>query len=115
MLTFCNQYSSTVWLTIMWYHPNCPDGGDWEKAGWWGISPSGCANVFDADLDEINRYYCFYAEADDGTVWAGPYARNVPQEAFDWCEWTDSNTARGVGYRLLDIGDNDDFTVNLVR
>jgi hypothetical protein len=33
-----------------------------------------------------NEYSTFYAEADDGAFWAGPYAVNVPLHAFDdWC------------------------------
>lgn len=113
MLQFCNRHTQTLWVTIMFYHPNCPDGGDWEKKGWWGIAPGECNVVFGGDLDDLNQYYCFYAEANDGVVWAGPYVRSVTNRAFDWCENVSSTDARDVGYRLLDIGDNDDYTVNL--
>lgn len=113
MLSFSNQYPSHVWLAIMWYTPGCSDGGDWTKKGWWSIDPGSSVNVLDLDLDETNRYYCFYAEADDGAVWTGPYVRNLPYEAFEWCEWTGSTDSRDLGLRAFDISDNDDYTVNL--
>src|ERR1700730_7787710 len=62
MLQFCNQYPQEVWVAIMWYHPNCPDGGDWEKAGWWHLYPGECKIVFGDDLEDLNRYFTFYAE-----------------------------------------------------
>lgn len=115
MLTFCNQYPSAVWLTIMWYTPNCIDGGDWTKKGWWYMETGQCVNTLDADLDEINSIFCYYAETADGnTVWAGPYVRNVPYESFEWCEFTASTESRDLGYRGLDIGDNDDYTLTLM-
>lgn len=114
MLKFCNSYPSTVWVTIMWYHPDCPDGGNWEKAGWWKIVPGACKVVFGDDLDDVNRYWCFYAEAADGAVWSGPYVRSVPHQAFDWCEWTSQTGARQLGYRQFDINGYDDYTATLV-
>jgi uncharacterized membrane protein len=113
MLTFCNNYPQLASVCIMWYSPGCPDGGDWERAGWWNLNPGECQNVFDADLDEINRYYLFYAEATDGAFWAGPYVRSVTDSAFDLCEG-DGTSQRDVGFRLFDIGDNDDYTMTLV-
>jgi uncharacterized membrane protein len=115
MLSFTNGYSQVLSVAIMWYHPNCPDGGDWEKKGWWNINPGNTAHVLDLDLDETNRYYYFYAEAVDGHTWSGPYFTNVPSEAFDWCENTGSTTSRSLGFRELDIGDNDDYTLTLVQ
>lgn len=114
MLTIGNHYPRTVWVSIMWYTPNCPDGGDWSKAGWWKIDPGHAANIFGGDLDEVNRYFCYYAHTADGVVWAGPYVRAVPHQAYDWCEWTGSTDSRDVGFRLLDIEDYDDFTLNLI-
>ena len=113
MLVFCNNYPQLVSVCIMWYSPGCPDGGDWERAGWWNLNSGECQNVFDADLDEINRYYLFYAEAGDGAVWAGQYVRTVTDYVFDLCE-DDATSAREVGFRLFDIGDNDDYTITLV-
>jgi len=113
MLAIGNHYTHTLWVTIMWYTPNCGDGGNWTKAGWWQLTPGQTKTVLVGDLEDINRYYCYFAQATDGEVWAGPYHRQVPQTAFDWCEWTANSQSFGVGYRLLDIGDYDDFTLFL--
>ncbi len=113
MLKFCNNYPVDVSVCIMWYHPGCPDGGDWEKMGWWNLSPGECNVVYANDLDDVNRYWYFYAEAADGAYWAGPNVTAVPYERFDWCVNTASTTSRDVGFRELDVGDNDGVTVNL--
>jgi uncharacterized membrane protein len=113
MLKIKNKYPHTLWVTIMWYAPNCSDGGNWEKAGWWQLSPGQTKTVFGGNLHEVNRYYCYYAQASDGATWSGPYERSVPPTAFDWCEWTANTQSFDVGYRLLDIGNNDNFTLSL--
>ncbi len=114
MLRFTNHYPSTTWVTIIWYSPDCPDGSQWEKEGWWGMAPGESKVVFGSDLDEINRYYYFHAEADDGAFWAGSVVEPVTDAAFDWCLDTSSTAARDVGFRELDIGGNDDYTVTLI-
>jgi uncharacterized membrane protein len=114
MLKFTSLYPSKLWVTIMWYTPNCPDGGNWSKKGWWSLVPGQSKIVSGSDLADVNRYWCFYAQAANGAIWAGPYKRLVPAQAFDLCEWTSSTGAFKIGYRLLDVDDNDDLTVNLV-
>jgi hypothetical protein len=37
----------------------------------------------------------------------------VPHTAFDWCVNTSSSNSFTVGLREIDVGDNDDLTVNL--
>ena len=112
-LTFCNRYSSGVSVAIMWYTPGCPDGGDWSKAGWYNLAPGQCAKVFNGDLDDVNRYCCYFAEAADGAFWAGDVVTQVPHRAFDWCLNTGSTDSRQVGFRVFDVGDSDDVTVSL--
>jgi uncharacterized membrane protein len=113
MLRFCNQYPAELWVCISWYHPNCPDGGDWEKKGWWHLAPAECKIAFGGDVSDVNRFWYYYAESADGRFWAGPFGTIVANGAFDWCENTGSTDSRTVGMRQLDIGDNDDFTLNL--
>jgi uncharacterized membrane protein len=115
MLRFCNSYHTTVNVAIIYYHPNCPDGGDWVKKGWWVLNPGECKVPYGGDLNDLNRYYLYVAEAIDGRFWAGEYVRQVPNRAFEWCENTASTDSRQAGFRLLDIGDNDNFTVNLTQ
>src|SRR5690348_827545 len=99
MLRICNNYPQPVWVAIMFYHPNFPDGGNWEKRGWWRITTGQCKTVYGGDLDDVNRYWCYYAEADDGATWSGPYRRFLPYQAFSWCEWTASDQGFTAGLR----------------
>jgi uncharacterized membrane protein len=109
-LRFTNNYQATIWAMIEWYHPGCPDGGDWEKAGWWQIEPGGSAVVYGGDLKDINPIWYYYAHASDGAYWAGPYEEIVPSTAFDWCSDTANTDSRTIGMRELDIG-SDDYTL----
>jgi uncharacterized membrane protein len=113
-LYFHNGYPAKIWTMITWYHPNCEDGGDWEKEGWWAIEPNGQATVSVADLDDVNRYWYYFAQAADGAYWAGPYDIVVPNIAFDWCIDTANSDSFTVGMRELDIGGNDTYTLTFV-
>ncbi len=114
MLTICNSYSAHLYAAIMFYSPEtCGDYGNFETQGWWSIDPGSCANVFANDLEDLNRFWYFYAEADDGAIWSGPYGVYVTDERFDSCFGIGSTVSRIAGFRELDIGDNDDFTLNL--
>jgi Protein of unknown function (DUF1036) len=96
-IRYSNNYSRGVWLAIGYYSPGCSDGGDWAKKGWWRLEPGQAATV----LWTTNTYSTFYAEADDGAVWNGPYHTNLPIQAFDWCWNTASSTGQDVGMRLV--------------
>lgn len=115
MFRFCNQYERTVWVAFQRYSPNCPDGGDWQTAGWWQLTPGQCKVVYGGDLQDLNKYYYYYAESADGRTWGGPLMTCVPQQAFDWCLNTCSTAARYVGFRQQFVGNANNFTVNLVR
>jgi uncharacterized membrane protein len=113
-LRFKNGYPHTIWTMIEWYHPDCPDGGNWEKAGWWEIAPGGTATVYGGDLDDVNRHWYFYAHAANGAQWAGPYDEIVPHIAFDWCSDTANSDSRVVGMRELDVNGDDTYTLTFV-
>jgi|SRR3954453_5043194 len=113
MLKFVNNYSSPLWVAIMWYTPNCPDGGNWSKKGWWSLTPGQGKVVSGEDLEDVNRYWCFYAQAQNGHHWSGPIKRMVPHQAFDWCEWTSSSGAFQVGFQVMDINSYDDVIAQL--
>ena len=100
---FRNNYPSTVWVAIMRYDPgSCGAYGNWATAGWWGISPGGLVYPFDT----TNRYAAFYAEANDGAIWTGPYGpMYVYWNAFNSCINIGSTAAYDVvGLRLIDLG-----------
>jgi uncharacterized membrane protein len=98
-LRFANNYSHGLYVAVGYYHPNCPDGGNWGKKGWWRLEPGQAATV----LWTTNTYSNFYAEADDGAHWSGPYHTNLPMQAFDWCWNTASSQGESVGMRLITV------------
>lgn len=119
--TLCNSYPSAVWTAIMFYSPETcgGEGGDFEMMGWWRIEPGACALVYANDLEDVNRYWYYFAHAADQAVWAGPFGANVPRTAFggdQWC-WGDQKVSvsdiERIGFRELDIGGNDDYTLTL--
>ncbi|GKS69361.1 hypothetical protein W03_13650 [Nitrosomonas sp. PY1] len=117
---FKNSTSSTVWVAFQWYSPNsCAndaqhDGGLWETKGWYSIAPGQTKIVFGSDLQSTgNRYYYWYAESSNGSVWSGAYNTYVPSTAFDWCLNTGSTNSRIVGFREKYIGTSNNYTVNL--
>src|SRR5574342_1289140 len=104
-LTLCNSYTSRIYTTIMFYNPEAcgGDGQDFETRGWWPLDPGSCALVYGHDLDDVNRFWYYFAMADDGAVWAGPFGTSVPRAAFRSCYGTATGGASSdfiaVGYR----------------
>jgi uncharacterized membrane protein len=117
MFTVCNEYPHRVWVAIMFHSPEtcAGEGGNFQVMGWWSLDWRSCANVYANDLDDVdNRYWFYYAEADDGASWAGPWDAYVPGSAFDRCYGIGSSDARIVGFREVDVGDSDSFTLTLI-
>ena len=119
-LVLCNGYPSGIWTSIMFYSPETcgGEGGDFEMMGWWRIAPGACALVYANDLEDVNRFWYYFAQADDGAVWAGPFTTGVPLHPFggdQYC-WGLGSSEPGIniGYRELDIGDNDDYTLTFI-
>jgi uncharacterized membrane protein len=114
---FHNNTATTIWVAFQWYSPDCSDGGSWETRGWWKLTPGQTKTVFGADLQSVDTYYYWYAEASDGSKWSGPFKTCTPLTAFDWCLNT-CNTApetRILGYREKYINGYNNYTINLVR
>jgi uncharacterized membrane protein len=110
-IRFRNSYPSTVWIAVMFYSPDgCRDDGSWGTRGWWRLATGETKHPLNTD----NRYAAFYAEAEDGAFWAGPYGPvYVYQEAFDSCVGIGSTAAIDiVGMRLIDTNGSD-LTLNL--
>jgi uncharacterized membrane protein len=118
-LVLCNHYPRTISTVIMFYSPDScgGEGGDFEQMGWWNIEPGACALVYANDLEDLNRYWFYYAISfSDGAFWAGDLQSQVPLDAFSLC-WNigiSGPPMKQIGYRELDIGDNDDYTLNFI-
>jgi len=120
-LTLCNGYPFLISTAICFYSPDkCGGEGDnFEMMGWWNIAPGSCALVYGDDLEDLNRYWYYYAEAEDGAVWSGPYGASVPIFAFDQCYGIgvvieNGNESVEIGFRELDIDSYDDYTLTFV-
>lgn len=121
-LTICNQYGAPLSVGIMFWSPDTcgGDGGNWQVMGWYNFDPGTCGVVYDNDLEDVNRYWYYYALAEDGAFWAGNIGiTEVPVAAFNICWLLGSVTeegenSQGVGFRELDVNGNDDVTLNLI-
>jgi len=117
MLRFCNSHPVRVWTAISFFSPeDCSgDGGGWQNMGWWPVNPGQCVVVYGNDLADLNRFWYFFAEGDDGRVWAGPFPTFVhPTDAFNVCDGFGTTQLIRVGFRELDVHDNDEVTLTLV-
>jgi len=110
----------------MWYDPGCGEGlagNCWQRVGWFPLWPGESKQVLPNalfpdvgdDLSDVNSYYCFYAMADDGAKWYGPYPRGVTYQVFHRCDCLHYTLSDFVaGFRLFDVDDYDDYTITLV-
>jgi len=117
MLTFCNSHPVRIWTAISFYSPEeCGgDGGDFQNIGWYRVEPGSCVVVYRNDLADLNRFWYFFAEADDGVTWSGDFPTFVKHpDAFNICDGFGTTALDRVGFRELDVGDNDDFTLTFV-
>jgi uncharacterized membrane protein len=104
---FKNNHPSRFWVAICAYDPeHCGgEGGDWVAAGWWKVDTGAEVYAFETD----NRYFYFYAHADDGTVSSGDFPTYVMDERFYICQGIGSLAYYLVGMREVDGRDADVF------
>ncbi|MCT2588500.1 DUF1036 domain-containing protein [Streptomyces sp. N2-109] len=95
-LIFRNDYSRPIWAMYERYRPNCPDGGNWLKAGWWKIQPGQTAVVFAGDPHGVNPIWYAYAHSDDGLEWSDRFQELVPVRAFEWCSNVADTSSRTI-------------------
>ena len=120
-LRLCNGYTSRISTIIMFYSPETcgGEGGDFEMMGWWNLDPGMCALVYANDLADLNRFWYVYADSPDGAFWAGPFGATVPTDrSFGLCFRPSvggaSSSFQAIGFREIDIGDSDDFTLTFI-
>ncbi len=113
-LTFCNSYHRRIWTMISFYSPERCADDPWQEMGWFAVDPGTCSLVYANDLADLNQYWYYFAESDDGAFWAGPFTASVTVAPFDKCHVGSTADDRQIGMRELDIGDNDDYTLTFV-
>jgi uncharacterized membrane protein len=116
MLRFCNAYPARAFVAISFVDSEVcgGEGGDWRNRGWWGIDPGTCVQVHSGIVSNVNRWWYFFAMAEDGARWSGEFPTFVMNPGpFDICDGLPSTVMDRFGFRELDVGDRDDFTVTL--
>jgi uncharacterized membrane protein len=118
VLRFCNSYPTPIWTAISFYSPeDCGgEGLNWQNIGWYRVDPGSCAVVYANDLDDVDsRYWYFYAEAEDGAKWHGDFPTQVNHwDAFNVCDGTGRTGLVNLGFRELDVGNADEFTLTFL-
>jgi uncharacterized membrane protein len=106
--TFTNSYGKKLYVAYMRRDFDCQsDCGDiWDVLGWINLDPGETESRANGTL---NRWYYYYAEAEDGAVWAGPYVAEVSNARFEKCTCLGVAVSSGpppyydVGFRELDL------------
>jgi uncharacterized membrane protein len=114
-LYFENSYSATATISVcvLYYNTGCPN--PWTKIGWYNVAPGQTVQMWDGDVSSVNEYWYFWAQATDGSVWAGSAVfAEVTDAAFNQCWLDNSGDSFTVGMLEIDVNSYDDYTVNLV-
>src|ERR1700733_15390006 len=100
-LYFHSDYpKATVYLTCMLPDSSCSEG-EFRKQGWWKIAYGDTVEVLAGDLTKViaGGYFYFFAQGDDGSVWAGNFDTLVTNAKFNQCYSDDTGMTRNIGYR----------------
>jgi hypothetical protein len=103
---FTNSHASKLFVAYMKLDYACNFCGDpWDVLGWINLD-SGETETRPNTTN--NRWFYYYAEASNGTVWSGPFAAEVRQEKFQKCVCLGVlqggvNPYHDVGMRELDL------------
>ena len=94
---FRSSHPTPVRVALTRYDPELrPEEGQWVTEGWWALDPGQQAYACTTD----NPYICYYAESDDGSIWAGDYGPYpVNYYVFHLCIGSEGD--RTVGMRLV--------------
>jgi uncharacterized membrane protein len=110
-LKFTSSYpGSTIHVCILVYDKKC--SGKFVKQGWWSLTDGQTTEPYAGELAKQNRYFYFYAEADDGHTWSGDIYAEVADQ-MNQCLNDNTNCNRVVGFEILDIGGSENKTVDL--
>jgi hypothetical protein len=117
MFIVSNHYGTNISFALQYHDPTC-SGDTFRMEGWFNFVPgeTNSLNIpYLTDLRNANDpYFYYFVIAGDGAVWAGPYANNCPQTAFNLCT-SDQNPVDPVrGFRELFIPGAIDYTVTLI-
>jgi len=114
-LMFTNYSQTTAYVAIGFYDPSaCGSRDPWRSVGWYAVPRGETVKVYNGSVSDRNRYWYFYADAEDGSTWSGDYYFPVdPVHAFDLCHDAGGGDIGQRGFREFDVDDADDFTMIL--
>ena len=83
-VSFTNSYSSKIYVAYMRLDNACGEdcGDPWDVLGWINLEPGQRQS---RPNPTNNRWYYYFAEADDGSFWAGEFDAEVSSERFEKC------------------------------
>jgi uncharacterized membrane protein len=112
-IRFTNRYPVTVNITYIRLDEGCGDdcGDPWDIRGWVVLEPGQSQTRANPTS---NRWFYFFAEAVDGSFWAGPFSNVVRDTKFQHCRCAPSTSDQPVGFRQLDTQDADEYEVVLI-
>ena len=105
---FTNSCSQPLYVAYMRFDEACgADCGDpWDVLGWVNLHPG---ETETRSNPSGNRWFYYYAEAQDGTFWAGEFVAEVSDERFQKCTCIGVSVSHGpqpfyeVGFREHDL------------
>jgi uncharacterized membrane protein len=111
-LTIHNATTKGISVAIAWADAN----GHWKKEGWYNINAnSQQVNVIKGNLTE-NKYYAYYAVAEDGHVWASPTEEHCTtvknKDNFGPADWNEPYDTK-VCFLQFSIGTSNDYTLTI--
>jgi len=121
-LHFCNEWSNTVYVAILYYDPACGDANqNFSKSGWYAVNPGqtmvpNIPSLY-GDFRRGNARAYFFAEeysGSQGGVWSG--SGNawtfIPNgAAFTQCFEDNTNTQQQVDFNDIEFGGFSDVFV----
>lgn len=119
-LYFQNQFTDTLWIAFLYYHPECSANGGtpFRKMGWWGVAPGQTFNAWDTDLRQVGSHAAFYAEEfrdSGGATWSGSGNNwyRIPDTGFAQCYDDNVNCTQQPDFILLEFNQQSDALVIL--
>jgi hypothetical protein len=99
-ISFKNNYGQKIYVAYMRLDHDCAADSEepWRVKGWIGLDPG--ETEYRAN-DTGNQWFYYYAEAVDGTLWAGPYVVLVTNSKFHNCAGVGKTNWHKVGMRIL--------------
>jgi uncharacterized membrane protein len=116
MFAIHNLYPYRAYVAYAFWDPDScgGDGGNWHAIGWFVVEPGSQAVLYSNSLGDVNnRYWYVYGEATDGARWSGNYPMYVTNEAFNICQGAVTTQMWPANFAEIDVGDNDDYVLNL--